>query len=122
MLIPVLIVRDMEEATAFLTGVLDFELAVALPRDAPFYAVLTRGGDELHLQLAPDPGCYPRGSAIVVCDDVDAVFASFIGKGLSVPTKADSPVHAGPLEQTWGTREVYIDDPSGNTMIFQQRR
>jgi catechol 2,3-dioxygenase-like lactoylglutathione lyase family enzyme len=121
MIVPVLIVRDVPEAIAFHTGVLDFELAFASPHEAPFYAVLTRGADELHLNLTPGQGRLGHSSAIVVCDDVDALFASFVARGLSVPTRADSPVHEGPLDQTWGTREVYVDDPSGNTIIFQQR-
>lgn len=111
----------MAEAIGFHTGVLDFQLVSAWPEGNPFYAVLTRGTDELHLSLSSGrspPGC---SSAIVVCDEVDALFATFRARGLSVPTRADSPVHEGPLDQTWGTREVYVDDPSGNTLCFQQR-
>ena len=121
MLIPVLIVRDVPEAVAFHTGVLDFKLAFTSPPEAPFYAVLTRGADELHLNLTPEQARFGHSSAIVVCDNVDELFASFVARGLSVPTRMNSPVHEGPLDQTWGTREVYIDDPSGNTIIFQQR-
>jgi catechol 2,3-dioxygenase-like lactoylglutathione lyase family enzyme len=121
MLIPVLFIRDVPEAIRFFTRVLDFDLASALPEQAPFYAVLTRGPDELHLNLAPVEGRFGHCSAIVLCDDVDAVLATFRQRGLSVPARADSPVHEGPLDQSWGTREVYIDDPSGNTLVFQQR-
>jgi catechol 2,3-dioxygenase-like lactoylglutathione lyase family enzyme len=121
MLIPVLIVRDMPEAIAFHTGVLDFELAFSTPPEAPFYAILSRGADELHLNLTHEQKHFGQSSSIVLCDDVDALFASFVARGLSVPTRENSPVHDGPLDQTWGTREVYIDDPSGNTIIFQQR-
>ncbi len=121
MLIPILIVRDMAEAIAFYTRLLDFDLAVTLPEDAPFYAILRRGPDELHLNLTPDGTRFGHCSAIMVCDDVDALFASFKARGLPPSTNGDSPVHDGPLDQTWGTREVYIDDPSGNTLIFQQR-
>ncbi|MEC4592527.1 MULTISPECIES: VOC family protein [Nitrospirillum] len=120
MLIPVLIVRDMAEALTFLTQVLDFDLVRSFPAEAPFYALLNRGTDELHINLTPD-GRYGRASIIVLCDDVDGLFASFTARGLVAPTRANSPVHEGPLDQTWGTREVYIDDPSGNTFIFQQR-
>jgi catechol 2,3-dioxygenase-like lactoylglutathione lyase family enzyme len=121
MMIPVLVVRDVPEAIAFNTSVLDFELVFASPAEAPFYAVLARGEDELHVSLPAEQGRFGPASAIVVCADVDAVFASFVARGLSAPTRANSPVHAAPLNQTWGTREVYIDDPSGNTIIFQQR-
>lgn len=121
MLAPVLMVRDMPEAIGFYTDILDFELAFSSSGEVPFYAVLTRGADELHLNLAFEQRPAGGSSAIVVCDNVDALFASFVDRGLVVPTRADSPVHEGPLDQTWGTREVYIDDPSGNTVIFQQR-
>lgn len=121
MLIPILVVRDVWEAIDFHTQVLDFRLAFAWPGEAPIYAGLTRGADEMHLSLAPASGHWARCSAIVLCDNVDAAFASFRTRGLSIPTRTNSPVHIGPLDQTWGTREVYIDDPSGNTLIFQQR-
>ncbi|MGL4235047.1 VOC family protein [Tabrizicola sp.] len=121
MIIPLMFVRDVPEATTFLTGVLDLELVSASPSEAPFYAVLRRGSDELHLNLLPSLSSFGPSSAIIVCDDVDTLFAMFLARGLSVPTRAGSPVHEGPLDQTWGTREVYIDDPTGNTIIFQQR-
>jgi len=120
-LIPTFVVRDMLEAIAFHTGLLDFQLASTWPEATPFYAVLTRGTGELHLSLPSGPGVRGNCSAIVVCDDVDALFATFVARGLPVPTRPDSPVHKGPLDQTWGTREVYIDDPSGNTLCYQQR-
>lgn len=121
MIIPTMIVRDMPEAIAFLTRILDFHLAAALPETAPFYAVLTRGADELHLSLPPGNSRDGPSSAIIVCEDVDALFAAFRMRGLTIPDRPESPVHLGPVDQTWGTREVYIDDPSGNTLIFQQR-
>ena len=121
MIIPIFIVRDFPEAIEFLTRILDFELAFSSPADTPFYGILTRGEDELHVNLVPLGGHHGHASIIVVCDDVDALFATFLARGLSVPTRANSPVHEGPLDQTWGTREFYVDDPSGNTIIFQQR-
>lgn len=122
MLIPVLFVRDMSEALTFYAGVLDFKVDFASPVEEPFYAILTRGSDELHLNVMPDRGRFGPASVIVLCDNVDARFKSFRDRGLSVPTRPNSPVHEGPLDQTWGTREVYIDDPSGNTLVFQERQ
>ncbi|WP_095012368.1 bleomycin resistance protein [Tsuneonella mangrovi] len=121
MIIPVLVERDIPEAIAFHTRVLDFELAFAAPPEAPFYAVLHRGSDELHLNLSPDGRRAGGASFIVVCENVDALFASFVARGLSVPKRANSPAHEGPIDQSWGTREFYVDDPSGNTVVFQQR-
>jgi catechol 2,3-dioxygenase-like lactoylglutathione lyase family enzyme len=120
-LIPTFTVRDVAEAVAFHTEVLDFQLAFLMNEGAPFYAVLTRGTDELHLSLHAGRSPRARSSAIVVCDDVDRLFSTFRARGLPVTTRRGSPVHEGPLDQTWGTREVYIDDPSGNTLCYQQR-
>lgn len=121
MIIPIFTIGDMAGAIAFYTGVLDFRLALVSTEDDPFYAVLTRGADELHLSLSSGHRAPGTSTATVVCDDVDGVFAGFLRRGLAVPTRPDSPVHAGPLDQTWGTREVYIDDADGNTLCFQQR-
>jgi len=121
MLVPILAVREMAEAIAFDTQVLDFRLDFAWSEDAPIYAGLRRGGAEMHLALARGGSRSGPCSALVLCDDVDALFATFRARGLAVPIRPESPVHEGPLDQSWGTREVYIDDPSGNTLIFQQR-
>jgi len=119
-IIPTFAVGDVRKSVAFYTEVLDFSLAGLMTPEQPFYAVLTRGEDELHLSLPTrrEPG---GQSAIVVCDDVDGLFAAFRARGLAPSTRDDSPVHQGPLDQTWGTREVYVDDPDGNTLCFQQR-
>ena len=121
MLFPIFIVCNVTEAIEFYTKVLDFTLALATPDDDPFYAILKRGDDELHLNLTPGQGRYGHCSAIVLCDAVDAAFENFVRRGLTVPTRANSPVHDGPLDQSWGTREFYVDDPSGNTIVYQQR-
>lgn len=121
MLVPILPVRDMAEGIAFYTRVLDFTLDFAWPEEAPIYAGLMRGSDEMHLNLAREGSRFGPCSAMVLCADIDALFAMFRARGLPVPTRPESPVHEGPLDQSWGTREVYIDDPSGNTLIFQQR-
>ncbi len=120
--IPILAVRDLPEAIAFYTRVLDFAVTFSWPEEQPCHAGLRRGADELHLNLAREGGRHGRSSTIILCEDVDAVFADFVARGFRPPVRPESPVHEGPLEQTWGCREVYIDDPSGNTLVFQQRR
>jgi catechol 2,3-dioxygenase-like lactoylglutathione lyase family enzyme len=121
LIIPTFTVRDIAEAVRFHTQVLDFRLAFVMNENDPFYAIILRGVDELHLSLHAGRDPLSHSSAIVVCDNVDVLFATFIARGLSVPIRPESPVHEGPVDQTWGTREVYIDDPSGNTLCFQQR-
>ena len=41
-------------------------------------------------------------------------------RGLQSPGNPNSPVHESPIDQTWGTREFYVDDPDGNTLRFTQ--
>lgn len=121
-IVPVVHCRRIDAAMEFYTRVLDFELVSGDERsDDPAYRVLARRGD--YLILSSHAGDSRVGQAIVVTsDDVDADWRTFRSRGLR-PAKsaAESPVHAGPLEQSWGTREFYVDDPDGNTLRFTQR-
>ncbi len=54
----------------------------------------------------PDP-CY-MGNLIV--EDVDALHAELLAKGVRIDT--------GPVDQTWGTREMYVRDADGNSIRF----
>ena len=121
MLIPIFVVRDVPEAIAFYAEVLDFELVLTLPSNVPNYAIMKRGQDQLHLNLTPGQGRFGHCAAVVPCENVDGLFAFFRRRGLDTSARPDSPVHSAPVTQSWGTREVYVDDPSGNTLIFQQR-
>jgi hypothetical protein len=38
--------------------------------------------------------------------------------GLDTSSKQGSPVHQGPLDQSRGMREFYVNDPNGNTLRF----
>ena len=85
----------------------------------PAYTELSREGDWLILSSFPGDGEY--GSVVVVtAEDVDALFRKFRARGLKTPGNPESPtlVHEGPIEQSWGTREFYVDDPDGNTIRF----
>jgi hypothetical protein len=37
-----------------------------------------------------------------------------------MPYRPESPVHNSPVDQTWGAREFYVNDPAGNTLRFAQ--
>jgi catechol 2,3-dioxygenase-like lactoylglutathione lyase family enzyme len=112
----------MEASIAFYTRVLDFECVDGGGDDGdPSFSVLVRDGALLFLSSHGGDGTF--GQAIVVStDDVDAVFRKFRARGLETPGNPDAPVavHEGPLDQSWGTREFYVDDPDGNTLRFTQ--
>ncbi len=119
-IVPTVRCRSLRRALAFYTGVLDFERAGGdEAADDPGFAVLTRGGDRLFLSSFPGDGEY--GQAIVVeTDDVDALLRALQARGFRPPDRPESPVHRGPVDQTWGSRELYVDDPDGNTLRFTQ--
>jgi uncharacterized glyoxalase superfamily protein PhnB len=48
----------------------------------------------------------------LLVDDVDALHAEFVAAGVTV----DTP----PIDQTWGTREMYVKDADRNSVRFQQ--
>lgn len=120
-LIPTLKCRNVDEAIAFYTGVLDFERPWRWPEAGdPAFAIVMRGGHELHLSSHSGDGVYGQ-AVVVLVEDVEALFHACIARGLDRSAKPDSPVHQAPVRQSWGTTEFYADDPSGNTIRFIQR-
>lgn len=117
--VPLFYVDDMAAALDFYTRVLDFALA---PWDSPddWVVTLLRGETELILTRLPtdQPA---RLAAILLVEDADALFALWTGRGLDQSHRTESPVHLGPVDQTWGTREFYVTDPAGNTLRLVQR-
>jgi len=120
-IIPTVRSGDIDRSIAFYTGVLDFDLRGRWPAGGdPSFAILTRGGDTLYLSSHAGDGVFGQ-AVVVLAADVDDLFATFCARGLDLSAKPDSPVHQAPLDQTWGTREFYVNDPDGNTLRFTQR-
>ena len=116
-IIPTIRCSNFTASLHFYTRVLDFHRSDAGGFDG--FAILTRAGDSVILSSGAGDGEF--GQAIVVMtEDVDALWDKFLKRG-HVPPNSEGPVHRGPTDQTWGTREFYIDDPDGNTLRFTQR-
>jgi len=119
MLIPVVCVTDMARAIDFYTRILDFEHRGTWPAAGhPSYSVVVRDASELHLSNYPSD-CVGQ-SVVVRVADVDAIHRDVTARGLDQSHRSESPVHLGPTDQTWGTREFYATDPDGNTVCYQQ--
>lgn len=105
----------MARSIAFYTQTLDFGLKD--PNDTSEVIDLINGDAELQLSMM-------RGDSVFGCavnvrvDDVDELFRKYIARGLDTSGREHSPVHQGPLDQTWGMREFYVTDPDGNTLRF----
>ena len=121
-IIPTVRCRRMEKSLAFYTQVLDFERVDGDDvLSDPSFSVLRREGDSLFLSSHRGDGAFGQAIAVLV-GDVDGVFRKFRTRGLKTPGNPDAPkhVHEGPIDQSWGTREFYVDDPDGNTLRFTQ--
>jgi catechol 2,3-dioxygenase-like lactoylglutathione lyase family enzyme len=114
-IIPLLRCNDLKEAIAFYTNVLDFTFKY--PEEADNEWVIELINNDAEILLASRDGT-PRIAICVIVDDVDAIFRKYVGRGLIVPNNPNSPVHNSPIDQTWGMREFYVNDPSGNTLRF----
>jgi len=75
----------------------------------PCYMGVMRDGVRLHLSSFSGDGV-PGGVVNFMVDDVDALHAELAGKGVLIAV--------APVDQTWGTREMYVKDADGNTVRF----
>jgi catechol 2,3-dioxygenase-like lactoylglutathione lyase family enzyme len=109
----------METSIAFYTKTLDFDCVEHGGNSDPTVSVLMRGGSLLLLSSHGGDGTFGQ-AIVIVTDSVDALFRSFRARGLRTPGNPEAPaeVHEGPIDQSWGTRELYVNDPDGNTLRF----
>lgn len=111
--IPIFQVSDSRAAEAHYCGRLGFQLAWAMRpvegSDDPCYMEVEREGVTLHLSSFSGDGA--KGSAAMVrVPDVDALHREFLARGVEIDT--------GPVDQTWGLREMYIKDADRNSLRF----
>lgn len=108
----------MKDALDFYTGVLDF--TIRYPEEVDGGIVdLINGDIAIQLTIYERDSLYGSVCNIWV-DEVDSIFEKYLSRGLDVSGREESPVHQGPLNQTWGTREFYVTDSDGNTLRFVQ--
>ncbi len=82
-------------------------------RDDPAYIGLERDGVWLHLSSFSGDGVV-GGVVFLGVEDVDLVHAELLARGVRIDT--------GPVDQTWGNREMYVRDADGNSIRFVQDR
>ena len=111
--IPLLHVTNSRSAADFYCKGLGFRLEFAHRVDDsisdPCYLGLSRDAVWLHLSSFPGDGV-AGGVANILVDNVDALHAELVTKGVSIDS--------GPVDQTWGTREMYAKDADHNTLRF----
>lgn len=118
-MIPLFKCLDMKASVGFYTRILDFEFKYMDANDEDAVIDLVNVDAELQLTVFEHDTLY--GSAVNVwVDDVDGLFKKYTNRGLNQVKKKGSPVHQGPVDQSWGTREFYVTDSDGNTLRFMQ--
>ena len=118
---PVLGVQSVAEAADYFQNVLGFECPGGLygpDGEPPVYAVMRRGGSEVHLQIrrrsvfAGARGSF-EGDAYVFVDDVDALHEELKSRGASVSRP--------PMDEPYGLRDFTIETPDGHRVAFASR-
>ncbi|QEM11315.1 VOC family protein [Mucilaginibacter rubeus] len=118
-MIPLFKCRDLKQSVGFYTNVLNFRLKY--PEETADDGVVDLINEFGELQLTVYESDRLFGSVVNVwVDDVDNRFKFYVSRGLDTSGKENSPVHQGPTDQTWGTREFYVTDMDGNTLRFCQ--
>lgn len=78
----------------------------------PCYMGISRDGVWLHISSFSGDGV-SGGVANLIADAVDALHAEFVAKGVRIDVE--------PVDQTWGTREMYVKDADTNCLRFIQQ-
>lgn len=114
-IIPIFKTADMTAGLSFYIDKLAFERVgyFEFGPGGPAYASLLRGGCELHLSAFPGDGAGPSVAYIHVAD-IARLQAELIQRG-------GAPEDTEILDQSWGTREIYVSDPDENRLRFGQR-
>jgi len=111
--IPVLHVGSSVAAREFYCNKLGFTLASATCLDDskpdPCYMAFTRDGVWIHVSSFSGDGV-SGGVVFLLVHNVDTLHAELKLKGVVIDT--------GPVDQTWGNREMYVKDPDGNCIRF----
>jgi catechol 2,3-dioxygenase-like lactoylglutathione lyase family enzyme len=87
----------------------DFAYRVDDARADPCYMGLARDGVELHVSSFPGDAV-AGGAVFLLVQDVDALHAELVAKGVTIKLP--------PTDQSWGNREMYVNDPDGNSIRF----
>ena len=113
--VPVLHVSNSIAAEEFYCKRLGFRRVFAYrpheDKPDPCYMAVTGGGALLHLSSFSGDGV-GGGVICLMVDDVNELHAQLGEKGVAIDT--------GPIDQTWGTREMYVKDADRNSIRFTQ--
>lgn len=115
--IPIIRCSDVTRSVAFYTSILGFRKKYPEASETDWVIDLVQGDAQIQLSQHRGDGAF--GCAINIrVKDVDGLFRTYVERGLDTTLRENSPVHCGPVDQTWGIREFYVTDTDGNTLRF----
>jgi uncharacterized glyoxalase superfamily protein PhnB len=110
---PVFAVDNVAETSEYYRKTLGFKINL-LYGNPPYYAVVGRGGVEIHLSEREDTSTpIERCAAYIHVDDADAIYAELEDRGVEM--------FAPPENQENGMREFELTDNSGHFLMFGQK-
>ena len=113
-IVPIIKCRDIEAASEFYTRVIGAALQwtySASEHDInPSYRSIMLYGEQIHLSSFPGDGVFGSATCIYV-KEVDTLAAR-------LAEIAPQCIRLAPTDQTWGQRELYVEDPDGNVLRF----
>ncbi len=115
--VPVIPVTDSARAQEFYCNRLGFthEWTYHPHEDQSDPAYMGLQWDEAFIHLSSFGGDGQGKAAVVLAvADVDALHRDLVERG--------APVALQPTDQSWGTRELHVNDPDGNSLRFVQAK
>jgi uncharacterized glyoxalase superfamily protein PhnB len=111
--IPLLHVSDSAKAVEFYCNGLGFRMEFEYRPEGvttdPCYMGISRDGVWIHLSSFSGDAV-PGGVANLMVDNVDKFYEEFTAKNVSIALP--------PVDQAWGSREMYVKDADGNCLRF----
>lgn len=114
---PMLSCADMAASRRFYEEVLGGTFVYQFPPEGePVFLTLSFGTTEIGLGVLSEKGIHGRplrpaaGHRIELCINVDDVDAAIAALG--------APVAMAPVDQPWGERAAYVEDPDGNLVML----
>jgi len=112
-------VRDLGAAVTFYVDGLGFTLVFGDRSGAPGYAGVERDAVSVHLQWQ-DEIEFKEGRAgpamlRIEVENVDGLYQELLARGLALPKRP-------PTRTPWGTRELWLADPDGHSLLFYSER
>lgn len=114
--VPILRIFDESKARDFYVGFLGFTVdwEHRFEPESPLYMQVSR--DSLRLQLSEHHGdACPGSSTVVPTEDIEAYHAEITAKGYRY-------YRPGIQDMPWGTRDMSVQDPFGNRLIFREEK